>query len=91
MAYQALPFGWSYSPAIFQTALADALAPTLDAVRRLGVAVVVYVDDVAVAADDPCLCVRAATMLMEAVRAAGWRVVRPRVDPWPKYGANLVT
>lgn len=70
--YDALPFGWSWSPEVF----CSALAPAIDAARLLllGSAIVVaYVDDIAVAADSPREVVEAASTLLRCLRDAGWR------------------
>lgn len=68
--YKRLPFGWAHSPEVFVAAL----RPTIDMVRNAHpeATFVVYVDDIAVGADDPATAVRAAVALLEALRIAGW-------------------
>ena len=72
--YVRLPFGWSFSPAVFQQALADSVIDSIRLARSQGVIVVIYVDDIAVAGNDPALVVHHATAVMRACRMAGWRI-----------------
>ena len=70
--YSSLPFGWTWSPTIFSATL----APLIQRIRQAlpHVTIVVYVDDIAIAAHEPAVAVEAATFLMEQLRQAGWFV-----------------
>ena len=72
LAYDALPFGWTFSPEVF----AVTLEPVLAEIRRRipGAAVVVYVDDIAIAAPDAVAATRAATEAMSCLRQHGFLV-----------------
>ena len=70
--YSRLPFGWAWSPEIFTATLRTVLDPLRASMPDC--AIIAYVDDIAIAHDDPVQCVRAATAIMRALRAAGFRV-----------------
>jgi ribonuclease HI len=68
--WDALPFGWSASPALF----ARALAPVLRRLRLEGIHFVVYVDDILVLADSAEMLDAAIERLFGEMAAAGWHV-----------------
>ena len=73
LEWQALSFGISHSPELF----AQALEATMREVRRhlpAGSAVLVYVDDILIIANDRQTLDAAATRLLSMLRGGGWRV-----------------
>lgn len=78
-AWNALPFGSAQSPAAF----VEALKPIVTNLRRAGVRLVVYVDDLLIIADDvPSLTADMARTL-QALRASGWYIALDKVYPYP--------
>ena len=73
-----LPFGMTHSPEAFQAAL----APVVERLRKEGIRMVVYVDDLLVAARDAAKLDEAAQRVISALRQAGWRVAPDKVQPW---------
>ena len=71
--YDSLPFGWSHSPEVFAATLAPAVARAIEAAGP-HVSVIVYVDDIAIAARTPEAAVAAASAVMRALRAGGFVV-----------------
>jgi len=71
--YTTLPFGWSFSPEIFADTLSPAIARAVEAIGPHA-SVVVYVDDIAIAARSPEEAVEAATILMRVLREEGFVV-----------------
>ena len=69
--YDNLPFGWVFAPEVFATTLAPAVRRVREALSGLGV-VIVYVDDIAIAADSPVEAVRAATTALKVLREFGF-------------------
>lgn len=71
LVYDMLPFGWSFAPEIFSSTLAPVIRQIRE--RLAGWAtLVVYVDDVAIAADTPADAVRAATLALQILRSNGF-------------------
>lgn len=65
-----LPFGMSWSPTLFT----EALDPVVQALRRAGLHVVVYVDDIYVGADSVEELDEAMVRVMSDLSRAGWRI-----------------
>lgn len=76
--WRRLPFGMAWSPAMFS----EALRPTIEALRREGVRLVVYVDDVLVLADTVSRLDADTSRTMQLLQAAGWRVSPDKTYPF---------
>jgi Reverse transcriptase (RNA-dependent DNA polymerase) len=68
--YRCLPFGCSWSPALY----ARLLQPTIDAIRRLGIRIMWYVDDILVVADTRSDLDSALLRVMQMLASHGWKV-----------------
>lgn len=68
MRYRTLPFGVSWSPALFVAAL----RPVIDRLRRDGLRIVWYVDDFLILADDVGLLDEALCRVLRELAAQGW-------------------
>lgn len=73
-----LPFGMSWSPSFFQ----DVLAPTIEKVRRQGVVVVIYVDDLLILAMSPQELDAALAVTIRALTSDGWRIAPNKSYAW---------
>jgi hypothetical protein len=76
--WKRLPFGMAWSPAMFT----EALKPTIDALRKEGIRLVVYVDDVLILADTVERLDADAARTMQLLRRAGWRVSPDKTFPF---------
>jgi hypothetical protein len=73
-----LPFGLSWSPLLFQRAL----RPCIEQLRRIGIRLVVYMDDILIGADTPEELDASVVKTLEVLRSAGWAVAKDKVYPW---------
>ena len=73
--YRALPFGCSWSPALF----AAMLEPTIAKMRRAGLKVVWYVDDIAIFGNSVAELDAATAAALRTLREAGWQVAPDKV------------
>jgi hypothetical protein len=76
--YTCLPFGVSWSPALFL----DAIRPVVDAARSEGIRVVWYMDDFLVIADDPATLDEHGARLIDLLMQAGWQPAADKVYPY---------
>lgn len=76
--YTTLPFGLSWSPALFY----NALRPTVDRLRRQGIRLVWYVDDFLVTADTPEQLDDRVTRVIQELHAARWRPAPDKSYPF---------
>ena len=76
--WRRLPFGLSWSPTFF----ANALQSTIEKLRKAGVILVVYVDDVYVGAQTVQELDDAVVNVMKALADDGWRVAPDKVYPF---------
>ena len=80
-AIQRLPFGWAFSPAVFQELMSRLVRNTL---RRFGVPSWVYLDDVLIASTDRTALQEACQALLGKLRRAGFIVSEKSVlEPTP--------
>lgn len=77
MRYEVLPFGMSWSPALFVAAL----RPAIEAMRRAGIVLVWYVDDIAVFARDPRALDDDVARVLSILRSHGWQAAPDKVYP----------
>jgi hypothetical protein len=68
--YRCLPFGCNWSPALY----ARMLQPAIDAIRKLGIRIIWYVDDILVVADSREELDAALLRVMQTLAAHGWKV-----------------
>lgn len=76
--YATLPFGVSWSPALFMAAL----QPAVDTMRRLGCAIVWYVDDFAVFAPTRAALDSSVACVLRTLREFGWQPAPEKVHPY---------
>jgi hypothetical protein len=68
--YSCLPFGVSWSPALY----AKMLQPAINAIRRLGIKIIWYVDDLLIVANNREELDAALTRVMQELAGHGWKV-----------------
>ena len=68
--YTCLPFGCSWSPALY----AKMLAPAIEAIRRMGIRIIWYVDDILVVGDTRAELDTALAKVMQTLAAHQWKV-----------------
>ena len=76
--WNALPFGSGQSPAAF----VKALKPVVLMLRKEGLRLVVYCDDILVVADDHPSLVAAMARTLNALRSSGWYVALDKMFPY---------
>lgn len=76
--YTCLPFGVSWSPALFL----DMLRPVIDAARRQGVRLVWYMDDLLIVADDVATLDAHGALVLHELMDSGWQPAADKTFPY---------